>query len=103
MHTLNELREMAKCVNGRNRRRTIGKAEAETMLSLVKSADDKAHTIRVYSSEGFVPNSYKWPARIAYFEARRQEAGNWRIIADSCDAKRPYGNAPLITVNSRAV
>ena len=102
MYTLNELMKMAKRANGRNRRRTIGKAEAETILSLVESADDKAHTIRVYSGDGFVPNSYKWPVSIAYFEAQRQENGDWRIIATSCDAKRSHGNGALTTINGRA-
>lgn len=101
MKTLDELLEMAKVANGRAKNRTIGKAEAEILLEKIATAKDDAHTIRVYSRQGFVANSYKWRAKICYFEANKVD-GQWSIIATSGDAKRSYGNGALVTVNGRA-
>jgi hypothetical protein len=100
---INDLMEMAGRVNGRARTRTIGKKEASEMLELVKKlqGDEKVTNIRVYSREGFVPNSYKYRAEIRGFEARRVK-GKLTVCAITVDAKRSLGNGSLVTVNSRA-
>ena len=98
----NELLEMAAKVNGRARNRIIGKVEAEILMDTVASAPEKAHTIRVYSRDGFVPNSYKYRAEIRYFEATRTDSGEWKYTASYCDAKRSHGNGALVTINGRA-
>jgi hypothetical protein len=102
MKTLDELLEMAKVANGRAKNRTIGKAEAEILLGKIAAAGDDTHTIRVYSRQGFVANSYKWRAEIRYFQASKQVDGQWIITATSGDAKRSYGYGALVTVNGRA-
>ena len=101
MQTINDLMEMAKSANGRARTRTIGKSEAQEILDLVASADDKVNTIRVYSRDGFVANSYKYRADIRYFEATRKD-GKLVIGASYGDAKRSHGNGALVTINGRA-
>lgn len=101
MQTINELMEMAKRVNGRARARTIGRDEAQEIIDLVAKADETVNTIRVYSREGFVPNSYKYRCDIRYFEANRKE-GKLVIGASYGDAKRSHGNGALVTVNGRA-
>ena len=102
MQTLDDLMEMAKNKNDRARQRTIGKSEAQDILELVTNADDATHTIRVYSSDGFVSNSYKYRAEIRYFEATRKD-GKLVIRAGIADAKRSYGTGALITINGRGV
>lgn len=102
MQTINDLMEMAKQVNGRARNRTIGEAEAKEMMELVANADSTVHTIRVYSRDGFVPNSYKYRCEIRYFEAVRKE-GELVIGASYGDAKRRHGNGALVTINGRRI
>lgn len=101
MQTLNDLMEMAKSANGKARQRTIGKAEATEILKLVERADDSVHTIRVYSHDGFVPNSYKYRCEIRYFEATRKD-GELVIRTGYCDAKRSRGEGAIVTINGRA-
>ena len=101
MQTINDLMEMAKEANGRARVRTIGETEAQAILNLVADADDTVDTIRVYSHDGFVPNSYKFPCDIRYFAASRRD-GELVISASTTDAKRSRGQGALVTVNSRA-
>ena len=102
MQTINDLMDMAKAVNGRARSRTIGEGEAKEVMELVANADDATHTIRVYSREGFVPNSYKYRCEIRYFEATRKE-GKLVIGASYGDAKRSHANGALATVNGRGI
>lgn len=102
MQTINDLMDMAKKVNGRARSRTIGESEAKEMLKLVANADDNVRTIRVYSRDGFVPNSYKYRCEIRYFEATRKD-GKLVIGASYGDAKRSHGNGSLVTVNGRGI
>lgn len=99
--TFDDVMELAKKANGRSRRRTIGKTEVNEMMELIAAAGDHVHTIRVYSFDGFVPNSYKWPVSICYLEARRGEDGEFAVIATTTDAKRSHGNGALVTVNGR--
>jgi hypothetical protein len=97
----NKLMEMAEKVNGRARNRTIGKDEAQILIDTVAAAPETAHTIRVYSRQGFVANSYKYRAEIRYFQAVRHE-GEWIYSAATCDAKRSHGQGALVTINGRA-
>lgn len=98
-----QLVEMASAVNGRARSRTIGQKEAQTILGLVAQHQNsqEVHTIRVYSNGGFVANSYNFRADVRYFEATRNELGEFVVRAGSCDAHRSHGSGALITINGR--
>lgn len=94
-----EIEEMVKAVNGRRRSRIIGKHEIDNFLELMaEHADDLTTRIRVYSRDGFVANSYKYAAPISYLEATRNEAGEWNVRADKCDAKKSWGNGSTTVV-----
>lgn len=85
-------------------KRTITSREEDEFLDLCKKFLDnpKVKTIRVYSFQGFVPNSYRYPCPIEYAQATRQGNGQWIYSIGTCDAKRPFGRGPLITINGRA-
>ena len=55
--------------------------------------------VRVYSSWGFVPNSYKWPCKIRWIERGKFGA----IVTGWGSAQRKGGVAPLVTVNGRGI
>lgn len=101
-YTLESLMELAKSANGTARNRTIGEKEAAEMLELLgqHENDESIKTIRVYSHQGFVPNSYKYRCDIRYFEATRADGG-FKVIASFTGAKRSHGNGALVTVNGR--
>jgi hypothetical protein len=103
-HTVEQLIEMAKAVNGKARNRTIGKREAQEIIDLVNQhrENQDTHTIRVYSLDGFVANSYNYRADIRYFEATRNADGEFVIKADMTGAKRGYGSGALVTINGRS-
>jgi hypothetical protein len=102
MQTITDLMDMARAANGRARTRTLTHAEAQEMLDLITHAAEDTHTIRVYSRDGFVPNSYFGRADIRYFEAKRQTDGTFTVIATYTGAKRSHGNGALVTINSRS-
>lgn len=104
MITLDELLEMAKVANGRRRNRLIGEKEANILLDLLEKAenDETIKTIKVYSRQGFVANSYRSKCDISYFYASRRDNG-WHVYAHTTDAKRSYGQGALVTVNGRGI
>jgi len=99
-----QLVEMAKSVNGRARSRILGQKEAQTILDLVAehNATPTIHTIRVYSRDGFVANSYNYRAETRYFEATRNPEGHFVVRVGACDAHRAHGSGALVTINGRA-
>jgi hypothetical protein len=103
-NVIGNIGKLAEKANGRRRARTIGREEVESFVALLRKhrRDENVHTIRVYSEEGFVPNSYKYRADITALEATREEDGGWTVKALVVRAKRPRGSGPLATVNNRA-
>lgn len=75
-------------------RRAVGEKEVRTAYSNLKRAKKR---VRVYSSQGFVPTSYR-SAQIQFVEAERDAEGNWvwRIAWGS--AGRSHGQGALIVV-----
>jgi len=90
--------------NGTRKTRILSQSDVEQFVSLVneKETDLTVKTIRVYSSEGFVPNSYKYRSYISYLQAERDaETGKFNVFARTCDAKRSHGSGALVTINGR--
>lgn len=100
-----EIQKSIDNANGRRRTRLLDAADIGIFFETLNEVGDdpKVHTVRRYSGEGFVPNSYKYRADISYLEANRDaETGEWRIGANTADAKRSRGNGALTTINGRA-
>lgn len=96
-----EILAVAQRINGRRRTRTIDKRDVSLFAQTLRERFDNAQIVRVYSSDGFVANSYKYRADIVYLQAVKVENG-WRIEASTTDAKRSYGAGARITVDGRA-
>lgn len=88
--------------NGSRRTRTIKGQSIARFLTALAENFDTARTIRVYSSEGFVANSYKYRADITFIEAARTENG-FNVYAGTGDAKRSHGAGSTMTINGRAI
>lgn len=99
-----DLQKSVSKANGRRRTRILSQGDVEKFVQLVnENADNpEVHTIRVYSDEGFVANSYKYRADISCLEANRQEDGTFHCGAFTVDARRSHGNGSLVTINQRA-
>ena len=74
--------------------RKVGEQEIKTLIKTLKKAKKR---VRIYSSEGFVPNSYKWPCRIEYIEAIIS-AGEWHLKKGHTSAQRSYGQGNLLVI-----
>lgn len=106
MITINDLQEKVSKANSTSKARILRPADVAQFVELVneKENDATVQTIRVYSSDGFVPNSYKYRADISYLQATRNaETGKFEVGAGTVDAKRSRGNGALVTINSRAL
>ena len=79
---------------GLSTKRAIDADEVET---LAKHIGDAKRRVRVYSSWGFVPNSYRNRCQIQYIEAELV-AGVWQIGTGWCGAQRSGGNASTVVV-----
>ena len=95
------LRNEAIELKGRRRNRFISDVEIEEMASLDRKKNLAGKVIRVYSNDGFVANSYFGNPVVDYIE-RIFVDGKKQFSIGQCGAKRAYGSASLITVNSRA-
>lgn len=102
MLNVNDLQEMVAQANGRRKNRILSPHDVERFVSLVNNATLEQHTIRVYSSGGFVANSYKFRAEISYLQATRNETGEFEVGAGTTDAKRSFGAGSLVTINGKA-
>ena len=99
--TIQKVMEIAKQVNGRRKNRILFLSDVEDLFDCIAEHPD-AGAIRSYSKHGFVANAYKWRAEIVYCQATRNEDGSWSVGVYVTDAKRPYGNGSLLTVDGRA-
>jgi len=105
MFTLNEeIKTAVSKANGTRRQRVLSQKDVEIFLQVLNDNADNEniHTVRRYSGDGFVPNSYKYQDEISYIEAYRSGAGEWRIYATTTEAKRSRGAGALTTINGRA-
>ena len=81
-------------------KRHVNGHEAAHLIATI-NANPQATRIRVYSSAGFVPNSYRYPCPIQWIEAVRTD-NIWTVTMGTGDAKRPGGNGPRCTVDGKA-
>lgn len=102
MH-IEEIQTQIKKVEGKRRGRLLTQGDVVSFIELVANATPEQHSIRVYSSGGFVPNSYKYRVMISYLQAERDvDTGEFAWGVFETDAKRSKGRGALITVNGRA-
>lgn len=94
---ISEIMEKAARVEGKSRRRTLSKRDAEDFVRLC--INNPRARVRVYSSDGFVPNSYTQKAEITYVE--RTFDGD--IVVSRASAKRPFGCGETQIVQASAL
>jgi hypothetical protein len=97
-----KLFEAAVKLQGRRKRRYISGQEILIMARLDRKRSLAGKRIRVYSWDGFVPNSYKYPATIDYIERWYDDDGNKHFGVFQTGASRSGGNGAQVTVNGRA-
>lgn len=99
-----DLEKSVSKANGKRRTRVLNQGDVDRFVELVNenANNPQIRTIRVYSSQGFVPNSYKYRADISCLEATRQENGEFKCGALTVNAKRPHGSGALVTINGRS-
>ena len=93
--------EDAKILKGRRSTRFIDISEIEIMLKLDRKKSLKGKTIRVYSEDGFVSNSYKYRSQIDWIVRWYDKTGKKHFGIGSGSAARSNGTGALITVNGR--
>ena len=94
------LLKAAKKLKGRRSVRYVGEKEIKTMADLDKKRSLAGETIRVYSQDGFVPNSY-WGGIIDVIE-RNFSDGKKIFSITQTYACRSYGRGALVTINGHA-
>lgn len=101
--TAAEILKMAEAANDRRRTRTITQDEVGHLINRLRKhrRNPEVRTIRVYSADGFVPNSYKYRADITRLTAERTDGG-WSVFAEVVGAQRPRGQGSQVTINNRA-
>lgn len=80
---------------GLSTRRAIDDEEVKTALQRLADAKQR---VRVYSSWGFVANSYKYRSDIQWVEATLDESGNWVWTTGWGRAQRSFGKAETVVV-----
>lgn len=73
-------------------RRAIDRDDIRTAI---RSAKQAKRRVRVYSSAGFVPNSYRGRCEIQYVEV---DVASGRCFTGWTGAQRPRGNGSLVVV-----
>lgn len=102
MVTVEELKQKVDNANGSRKTRILHPGDVKNFVELINNATPEQKTIRVYSSDGFVPKSYKYRCAISYLQATRNpETGEFQIGASTTDAKRSHGSGALVTINGR--
>lgn len=102
MTTKNEILSQLKSINGRRRERILTESDVEMIFDEIEQADPKVNRIRVYPSNGFVPNAYNKPYGVdAYcLDAIKTDQG-WSVDYRSYHCNRPNGSGPKLTRNNR--
>lgn len=99
---IHKLAEAAGQQAGRRKVRTLSQGDVSRFIELLRKHRQSANRIRVYSADGFVPNSYTYRADIDYIEGHKDDAGVWHVHISSTGAQRPRGRGALATVDGRA-
>lgn len=94
---MNEALAEAKRVNGRKRVRFLRSTDVKDLFDAIDANPNKKR-VRSYSADGFVANSYDYPAEIVYCEGTKQEDGAWHIVVAETGAKRPRGEGSLLVI-----
>ena len=98
---IDKLIKAAKEMKGRRQRRFIDVGEINIMAKLDRKRSLNGKTIRVYSNDGFVANSYKYRADIDAIERTYiNNKKTFNIV--QVGAKRSHGKGSLVTVDNRA-
>ena len=98
----NKLINDAASLRGKRRNRFLSSTEVNHMRDLDRKSSLNGKKIRIYSDDGFVPNSYKYNARIDYIERWYDENGKKHFSVGQTGASRSHGNGALCTVDNRA-
>ena len=80
---------------GLSTKRAIDADEVTTAFARLGEAKSR---VRVYSSWGFVANSYKYRSDIQFVEAERDANGDWVWSTGWGRAQRSFGNAATVVV-----
>lgn len=99
---IDRIMEQAKTVDGKRRNRILYRGDARDLLKLI-SEHPEARTVRSYSRDGFVANSYKYQSHITRATGTRKDDGTWSIVVDTGSANRSHGEGALLTVDNRGV
>lgn len=94
---LNQLKSAAKQANGRRRTRKLYDGDINDLLDAIDENPSKSR-VRSYSRDGFVANSYDYPASIVYCEGNRGENGAWSLYVAEAGAKRSRGEGSLLVI-----
>lgn len=73
--------------------------DADEVTTAYQKLADAKRRVRVYSTAGFVPNSYRYQCDIQFVEAVRTETGDWAWSVHWDQAQRSNGRAAKIVVN----
>lgn len=77
--------------------KTARAIDREDIRIAIRKAREAKRRVRVYSDEGFVPNSYRYTCRIQYVEGVKTPAG-WTFTTGWTGAQRPRANGALLVV-----
>jgi hypothetical protein len=73
--------------------------DADDVAECIAATANAKSRVRVYSKQGFVPNSYRHECRIQYVEAVRDPAtGGWRFTVGWTGAQRKQGAGTRVVV-----
>jgi hypothetical protein len=73
--------------------------DADDIHECIAATETAKRRVRVYSKQGFVPNSYRHECRIQYIEARRDPVtGNWQFAVGWTGAQRKQGAGTRVVV-----
>jgi hypothetical protein len=81
----------------RRTRKTARTISWDDVRSAIRASKNAKTRVRVYSPDGFVPNSYKWRCDIQYCEVRRVD-GKLEVITGWSSAKRTHAAGNLFVV-----
>lgn len=72
--------------------------DKDCIRTAIREARNAKSRVRVYSKDGFVPNSYKYGCQIQYVEVRKIEGDQLAVSLGWCNAQRRGGSASLVVV-----
>jgi hypothetical protein len=93
--TVESIMEEARRLEGRARKRCLSRGDAKVFVELRE--DNPGKRVRVYSCQGFVPNSYHYRADITFVEC----GPNGSIVVGRTAASRSNGRGSLRVVGNR--